>query len=338
MSQAAVQRAWFGVAAYSFPCSCGFLRRDGQPAVASPLGAQGLIDLALQHGLRGIEIPLTGTLPDQDDATIDRLRDTLADAGLTLVVDSGIVDVEALRALLPKAARAGALLVRATISGILEGARGGVPGGWDAHLAEIRSRIVALRPDLERHGLTLALENHQDATSDDLLALCEAGGERVGITFDVVNPLAVGEEPFVFARRLGPYIRNVHLKDYQVTATPSGYRLVRCALGEGVIDWAAMGALLAEVAPGAPQHIELAALFARHIRIFEDDWLAGFPPRDARELAPALRMLARNARPDSDPWQSPWERDAPGEEVAAWEREQFERSVAHLRSLPPVAR
>ena len=49
-------------------------------------------------------------------------------------------------------------------------------------------------------------------------------------------------------------------------------------------------------------------------------------------------MLARNARPDSEPWQSPWERDAPGEEVAAWERGQFERSVAHLRSLPPIAR
>ena len=92
------------------------------------------------------------------------------------------------------------------------------------------------------------------------------------------------QEPFAFARKLGPYIRNVHLKDYQVTATASGYRLVRCALGEGVIDWAAMRALLAEVAPAAPQHIELAALYARHIRLFEDDWLAGFPARDARAL------------------------------------------------------
>jgi sugar phosphate isomerase/epimerase len=333
MSQAAARQAWFGVAAYSFPCSCGFLRRDGRPAVASPLDAYGLIALAREHGLRGIEIPLAGTLPDQSDATLDRLRETLAEAGLGLVVDSGVIEVEPLRELLPRAARAGARLVRATVSSILEGARGGVAGGWEAHLAEMCRRVAALRPDLERHGITLAIENHQDATSDDLLALCAAGGERVGVTFDVVNPLAVGEEPFAFARKLGPLIRNVHLKDYQVTATPSGYRLLRCALGEGVIDWAAMRALLAEVAPDAPHHIELAALYARHIRLFEDDWLAGFPARDARALAPALRTLARHARPDSEPWQSPWEREAPGDEVALWEREQFERSVRHLMGL-----
>ncbi len=333
MSQAA-QQAWFGVAAYSFPCGCGFLRRDGRPAVATPLDAQGLIALAREHGLRGVELPLAGTLPDLSDATLDRLREALAEAGLSLVVDSSIIEVEALRELLPRAARAGARIVRATVSGILEGARGGIPGGWEAHLAEMCRRVEALRPDLERHGITLAIENHQDATSDDLLALCEAGGGYVGVTFDVVNPLAVGEEPFAFARKLGPHIRNVHLKDYQVTATPSGYRLVRCALGDGVIDWAAMRALLAEVAPDAPQHIELAALYARHIRIFEDDWLAGFPARDARALAPALRLLARHARPDSEPWQSPWELDAPADEVARWERDQFERSVRHLLSLP----
>jgi uncharacterized membrane protein len=59
----------------------------------------------------------------------------------------------------------------------------------------------------------------------------------------------------------------------------------------------------------------------------------GFPPRDARDLVPALRLLARNARPDSAPWQSPWEREQSDAEVAAWEVEQFEASVKHLRTL-----
>jgi sugar phosphate isomerase/epimerase len=323
----------FGVAAYSFPYSCGFVQRDGRRACPTPLSAWDLIDLATQYKLSSVEIPLHNTLPDVSDATIDRLRELLAERELTLIVDSGVVDVATLRELFPLAARAGAQVVRATLSTILEGARAGIPGGWAVYLDEMRQRIVALRPDLEAHNITLALENHQDATSDDLAMLCEAGGPRVGVTFDVVNPLAVGEEPFAFARKLGPSIRNVHIKEYQIFATPSGYRLVRCAVGEGVIDWPAMLLLLREVAPEARAQIELAALYARHIRLLEDDWWAGFPPRDAHDFVPALRLLARNARPESDPWQSPWERDAPIEEVGRWEREQFEDSVHYLRSI-----
>jgi sugar phosphate isomerase/epimerase len=297
------------------------------------MNAWALIDLASEYGLTSLEIPLPGMLPDLSNATIDRLRALLAERGLALIVDTGVVDVEHLRELLPLAERAGARVVRATLSTILEGARAGIPGGWDAYMAEMRRRIVALRPDLEAHDITLALENHQDATSGDLAMLCEAGGPRVGVTFDVVNPLAVGEEPFAFARRLGPLIRNVHIKEYRIHATPSGYRLVRCAVGQGVIDWPAMLALLRDVAPGARAQIELAALYARHIRLLENDWWDGFPPRDARELVPALRLLARNARPESEPWQSPWEREAQAEEVGQWEREQFEASVRYLRSI-----
>jgi 3-oxoisoapionate decarboxylase len=323
----------FGLAAYSMPCSCGFVQRDGRPANATPLTAWDLIDFASEHGLSSIEIPLQSTLPDLSAATIDRLRALLAERGLALVVDTGVVDVAQLRATLPLAARAGAQVVRATLSTILEGARAGLPGGWDTYLDEMRRRVVALRPDLEAHDLTLALENHQDATSDDLIALCEAGGERVGVTFDVVNPLAVGEEPFAFARKVGGRIRNVHIKEYQIYPTLSGYRLVRCAIGQGVIDWPAMLALLREVAPNARHQIELAALYARHIRLLEDDWWAGFPPRAAQGFVPALRLLARNARGADDPWQSPWERGASAEEVVAWEREQVEASVQYLRSI-----
>jgi sugar phosphate isomerase/epimerase len=322
-----------GIASYSFPFCCGWARRDGRPAFARPLRAADLISFAVEHHLSGIEIPLHRDLLESSEHAIERLRDTLAAANLGLVVDTGVVDVETLREQLPQAARAGAKVVRATLSSILEGARAGIAGGWEAYIAEMRRRVVALRPLLDEYDLTLALENHQDATSDDLIALCEAGGERVGITFDVVNPLAVGEEPFAFARKAGPWIRNVHIKDYQIYPSESGYRLVRAAIGQGVIDWSAMLALLGEVAPGATYHIELAALYARHIRLLEDQWWSGYPARDARDLVPTLRFVAQHARPAGEPWQTPWERDAPDDDCEQYERGQFEDSVAHLRSI-----
>ena len=333
MSHTVPSRIPVGVASYSFPFSCGWAKRDGRPAFPQPIRAADLIALAIDHGLSGIEIPLSGMLPDLSNSSVDQLRESLAAARLGLVVDTGIVDVATLREQLPAAARAGAKVVRATLSSILEGARAGLPGGWDAYRDEMRRRLIELRPLLDEYDLILGLENHQDATSDDLIALCQAGGERVGITFDVVNPLAVGEEPFAFARKVSGLIRNVHIKDYQIYPTESGYRLVRAAIGQGVIDWAAMLALLREVAPHASYHIELAALYGRHIRLLEDQWWEGYPPRDARELIPTLRFVARNFRPADEPWQTPWERDAPDEEVELYERGQFEASVTHLRSL-----
>ncbi len=322
-----------GVCAYSFPCSCGFLRREDQAAPNAVLDAWQLIELAIEHHLSSVETPLSGMLHDLSPATLEQFRAKLAANDLALVVDSGVVDVEALTALLPLAARIGAKTVRATLSTILEGARSGIPGGWDAYLEEVQRRISAIRPLLETHDLVLALENHQDATSDDLLGLCEAGGGHVGVTFDVANPLAVAEDPLVFVQKLGAHIHNVHLKDYRVYATPSGYRLVRSSLGDGVVPFAELLPLLSKLAPHATLHIELAAQYARHIRFLEDDWWRGFPARDIRDVLPVLRLRQAHARSTDEPWQTLWECAAPTPDVVRHEHEQFERSVHFLRSL-----
>jgi len=270
-------------------------------------------------------------LPDLAEHTIDRLRATLAEAGLGLVVDTGVIDVETLTTIVPLATRAGAQVVRATVSTVLEGARFQLAGGWSQHLAEMRRRLVALQPVLEANHVVLALENHQDTTSDELIELCQAGGPRVGITLDVANPLAVGEDPLLFAAKVGPWIRNVHLKDYRIYPTASGFRLVRSALGDGVIPFPELLTLLDRVAPTAPQNIELAALYARHIRLLEDDWWQSYPACDVRQVLPALRFAARYAQPMEAAWQTPWELDATPDEVGAYERGQLEASVAYLR-------
>jgi 3-oxoisoapionate decarboxylase len=106
---------------------------------------------------------------------------------------------------------------------------------------------------------------------------------------------------------------------------------VRCALGDGALPWLELLALLDEVAPHASRQIELAALYARHIRLLEDDWWQGYPLRDARELVSLLRLTTRHARPADEPWQTPWELGAPDEAVVGYEQMQFERSVRFLQ-------
>lgn len=336
----ALRCADFGLAAYSFPFTCGLASRDGVRVGSQRLDAYGLVSLASSWGMTNLELPLTAVLPGASGDSLDEFREALRGADLSLTVDSGVIEEEALAALLPLAARAGARVVRAMPSAVLEGARAALEVGWAAYMAELCRRLERLRPSLEAHDLVLAIENHQDATSDDLLALCEAGGERVGVTLDVANPLAVGEDPLAFAHKVAHRVRNVHLKDYRVYPTESGYRLVRCALGEGAVPLKELIRLLRELAPEAPQHVELAALHARHIRLFEDDWWNGYPPRDARSLMPVLRLVARHACPQGEDWRTPWERCEPAEAIVRYEREQFEQSVRFLcgetasRSMP----
>ena len=320
----------YGLAAYSFPFTCGLASRDGVRLGQQRLDAYGLVALASSWGMTKLELPLTALLPSASDESLDGFRETLTEAGLSLTVDSGVIEAEALAALLPLVARAGARVVRAMPSDILEGARAGMKVGWAAYMAELCRQLERLKHSLEAHDLILAIEDHQDATSDDLLALCDAGGERVGVTLDVANPLAVGEDPLAFAHKVAHRVRNVHLKDYRVYPTESGYRLVRCALGEGAVPLKELIRILRELAPSAPQHIELAALNARHIRLFEDEWWNGYPPRDARSLLPVLRLIACNASPQGEDWRTPWERGEPDETIVRYEREQFEQSVRFL--------
>jgi sugar phosphate isomerase/epimerase len=308
------------------------MRRDGI-GVERPLDAFGQARLAAEHGLASIELPLVGMLPDLTTATIDRLRDTLKDYGLGLVVDTAVVDKGNLEQILPLAARAGAKIVRGMVSTILEGARTTIPGGWATHFAEIQRRIHSVVPLLEANDLVLALENHQDTTSVELAELCRTGGPRIGVTLDVANPLAVAEDILEFTRVVGPYIRNVHLKDYRIYSTPSGYRLVRCPLGDGVVPFPDLLRLLAQVAPDAPCHIELAAHIARHIRLLEDSWWDGFPECDIGRVLPVLRLVAGNARPADELWQTPWEQQLSPSACGDDELAQLDRSVSYLRTI-----
>src|SRR4051794_32031092 len=131
----------YGLSTYSFPFSCGFMRDELGRAPSTSMTAFGLAELAQTFGLASIETPLDRMVPDLSDAGIDRFRNTLELANLGLVVDTGVINIDSLRTVLPQAKRAGAGIVRAMLSTVLEGARAQVPGGWAAYQAEMIRRL-----------------------------------------------------------------------------------------------------------------------------------------------------------------------------------------------------
>jgi sugar phosphate isomerase/epimerase len=106
--------------------------------------------------------------------------------------------------------------------------------------AEIRRAIAGLkrvRGIAEDLGVRIAVENHGDVTTDELLRIIRAvNSPFVGICLDVGNPLLTQESPLPAAGKMAPFALTTHYKDYAVQLTNSGCKIAGVALGEGIID------------------------------------------------------------------------------------------------------
>jgi sugar phosphate isomerase/epimerase len=327
-----------GLSALSFSYRCGLIGQGTPRAHRAPLGVDAILDMAAGAGLQSVAFPVE-LLSDVSPPTLASLRERLARAGLVPVIDSGVADPHALATQIPLAAALGARVVRVLVSPVLEGDRFAFTTDWPTHIHCVIAALRAVRPLAEAHGVTLAVENHQDATSDDLLTIVEGvGGDCVGVTFDATNALIVAEDPFVALERLGPAIRNIHLSDFYAYPTSQGWRLVRCALGAGDLDLRRLLDAVDQYAPHATCQIELVGHNARHIRLFEDSWWQGYPPRDIRDVLPALRRLNQTLRLRDDDWRTPWERGADEATISAYEDQHFNDSVAYLRTIGALPR
>jgi hypothetical protein len=132
----------------------------------------------------------------------------------------------------------------------------------------------------------------------ELLDFCEEAGDNVGICYDTGNSFPVAEATLDFTRRAAPRVRHVHLKDYRVQFTQEGYRLVRCAIGDGVVPIREIAAILGQHQAHLTAVLELGALEARHVRLLTPEWWNGYPPKTAADLAACLAAAHVNRLPD----------------------------------------
>ena len=227
----------------------------------------------------------------------------------------------------------GSTLVRLGLTPVLEGSRARWGEQWPAFVAHAKATLAREAPRAADAGVTIAIEDHQDFGSEELVAMADAAGPNVGVVFDTGNPFAVGEDPVAFARRAAHRIRHVHLKDYRAQFTEEGYRLVRFAIGDGAVPFADLAQALSTHHDTLTASIEPGALEARHIRLFTADWWRGYPARDADELGIAIGRLRATRIPDGEPSATPWERGAAPHEIVDYELAQVRRSAANMKAL-----
>jgi 3-oxoisoapionate decarboxylase len=315
-----------GLSVYGTVFTMGIHPSSTQPRI-TPLQ---LMEQALKHNLRGVEMPVS-LLDGTDIPSVARYAQ---EHNLFISLAASGYDPAILQKAIQLASQLGAEEVRTVVGGAkIGGDRRPMAGRWQGFMREVLQKLRESTTLAEHAGVNLAVENHQDLASEELLWLCESiASPHFGITLDTGNPLATGEEPVDFARRVSPFVKNIHLKDYFIYLSEEGYRLVRSPLGQGVINFPDLFAIFAASCPNATMVVELGALEARHIRVLSDDYWDEYPTRSARQLASVLRFALDHARLVGN-WRTPYERDEPQDTILSYEKQQLAASLAYLAAL-----
>jgi sugar phosphate isomerase/epimerase len=288
---------------------------------------------ALDMGVEGVELPLV-IVENALEEELQSLGDYARENKLFINITAGFHHPEPLKKAIRICHALGGRTVRTRVGGaLLGGDRRPMAGIWQSFLQEIVASYLEVLPVAESLGINLTVENHQDLASEELIWLCgEINSPLFGVTLDTGNPLGTGEEPISFFKRIAPFVKNVHLKDYWIYVNKEGYLLVRCPLGQGVIDFTALFEVLEQHCPDVTCSIELGALEARAVRILANDFWPEYPARTAAQLAETVRFVLDHAE-QSGEWQTPFERKEHADNIIAYEKDQLNASLRYMKPL-----
>ena len=106
-----------------------------------------------------------------------------------------------------------------------------------AQLENVIQRVTNAMPQIEVTGIRLALENHTDAFSDEVLwVLDRIDHPLVGACIDTVNGIHVTENPIEAVKNLAPRAFTNHFRDNKIDITPWRLKISGAAVGEGDLD------------------------------------------------------------------------------------------------------
>ena len=132
-----------------------------------------------------------------------------------------------------------------------------------------------------------------------------------------------------YARRVLPWLVNVHLKDYTVHGVEDGYVLARCALGDGVVPFPELLELFSE--HNLTLQLELAALDGRRISMMSPDFWRNLGKDEMPNVDHPIMQMRKSGETTGD-YRTPWERVA-DTELVDYEMMQVKRSTAYLAGL-----
>lgn len=214
-----------------------------------PISLRGMLERTRELGSDLFQICDYAPVEELDAGELAEIRRIADDLGIALELGTRGVEPDHLVRYLQIADVLGATVLRSMVQ------RG--PGKPD--LATSARLVAGLVPELEQRGVTLALETYEQVSTADLLTVVTAAdSEKVGICLDPGNTVAALEHPMDVVRACAPYVRNLHVKDFAFSRRDGwvGFTFAGTPLGEGLLDYDAMVALVRPDERGINQIIE----------------------------------------------------------------------------------
>ena len=215
------------------------------PRGPEPWPVERVLDDAARLGLRLVQLC---DLPELDDMSragaigssrLAALRSRAEGLGLRLELGTKGIRPGHLLAYLRMAGELGSDLVRSML----------VTPDHRPTLDEARRDLASVLPEFAASGVTLALETYEQVSTAELVGLVAGiGAEHLGICLDPGNVVARLEHPREVVEITAPWVRNVHVKDFDFSRSPDmvGFRFAGRPLGDGLLDY---GHLMDTVAP-----------------------------------------------------------------------------------------
>jgi sugar phosphate isomerase/epimerase len=266
--------------------------RAGQP------GAEGFSDPLVffeycrQLGAAGIQTGL-GIL---DAAAAEKMRAAASDAKMyvegIVALPKNEADVTRFTAELRTSVACGAQVVRTVM---LSGRRYETftdLASFQAFARESFQRLQWAKPAMEATGVRLAVENHKDWRTDELLdILRRIDCPLVGVCVDTGNSIALLEEPHEVIDAYAPVAFTSHFKDKAVQEYADGFLLSEVPLGQGILDLKRIVQTLRAKQPEIRLNLEMITRDPLRVPCLTAKYWATFEQLPASVLAAALRRL-----------------------------------------------
>lgn len=192
-----------GISSYTYTWAVGV---PGQPP-ERPMSALDLLDKASQLGVRVLQVADNLPLDRLSGVELDAFESRATELDISIEVGTRGIAHQHLRTYLRLAERLRSPLVRIVID---------TP---DHHPREdeIISALREIMPEFEQAAVRLAIENHDRFKAGTLAQILERiGSQWVGVCLDTVNSFGALEGPEVVLQALGPWVVNLHVKDFAI--------------------------------------------------------------------------------------------------------------------------
>lgn len=254
------------------------------------------LEFCRSRGAAGVQLPL-GVRTEAEAAAIRRAADRV---GMTV---EGIVrppgsdrEAERFAAELATAKACGAEVLRTVMLGGRRYEEFSKADDYPAFARRAEESLRRAEPLAAKAKVTLAVENHKDFRTDELIDLLRRlSSERLGVCVDTGNNLALLEDPAATVAALAPLARTVHLKDIGLEDAPDGFRMTEVPLGRGVFDLPAMVAALRKGNPKVRFHLEMITRDPLSIPCLTDKYWATLERVPGRDLARTLALVRKAA-------------------------------------------